>query len=149
MGTGGFPFFMFLLTAIVAWVVVGLVYRHVSGWASLAKRYRCDEEFSGNRLRFRSARMRYWTGYGNCLTMGVNARGFFLSLSIPVFPGFPPLFIPWNETGLRRTSFLLTKYVELHLGSGPAIPFRIFEGLAAKLAAPAGEAWPKESEVML
>jgi hypothetical protein len=39
--------------------------------------------------------------------------------------------------------------VELRLGQEPAIPFRICEQLATKLEALAGDAWPKESEVML
>ena len=145
METGHFPLFTFLLIAILVWLVLGFVSRHITGWASLAQRYRCHERFSGARLRSRSAVMRYWGRYSNCLTLGVNPRGFCLSMSIPFLPGHPPLFIPWNEITVRRTSFLLTKYVELRLGREPAIPFRIYEGLAAKLAALAGEAWPKES----
>jgi hypothetical protein len=89
--------------------------------------------------------MRYGSHYGNCLTIGVNAQGLFLSLSIPFFPGHPPLFIPWNEITVRRTRVLWANCLELQLGRDPAIPFRIGERLAAKLAALAGEAWPKES----
>jgi hypothetical protein len=144
MGTGHFPLFAILLV-ITLWIVVGLVNSHVTGWASLAERFRSGEGFSGDRLRFRSAAMRYWGHFGTCLTIGANPQGFFLAMSIPLFPGFPPLFIPWNEICLRRTRFLWTNYVELRLGQEPAIPFRISERLASKLAALAGEAWPKES----
>ena len=144
MGTGHSPLFPALLFAILG-IVMLFVISHISGWASLAQRYRCEEGFSGDRLRFRSADMRYWGHYGKCLTMGANPQGFFLAMSIPLFPGFPPLFIPWNEICLRRGRFLWTKYVELRLGREPAIPLRISEGLASKLAAWAGGAWPKES----
>jgi hypothetical protein len=109
----------------------------------LAQRFRCDERFSGHRLRFRSAAMRYWGHYGNCLTMGVNPLGFFLSLSFSFFPGHPPLFIPWNEITVRRTRVLWAKCVELRLGRELAVPFRISERVTAKLAALAGEAWPQ------
>ena len=144
MGTGHFPLFVVVLVPTVL-IVVGLVNSHLSGWASLAQRYRYDEGYSGERLRFRSAAMRYWGHFGNCLTMGTNPHGFFLAMSIPIFPGFPPLFIPWSEITVRRGRFLWSKYVELRLGREAAIPFRICEGLASKLAALAGEAWLKES----
>jgi hypothetical protein len=77
--------------------------------------------------------------------MGANPQGLFLALSIPLVPGHPPLFIPWNEITVRRIRVLWAKSVELRLGQEPAIPFRICERLAKKLAALAGEAWPKES----
>jgi hypothetical protein len=145
MGTGHPLLFTLLLIAILVWMVVGFVARHITGWASLAQRYRCDERFSGERLRFRSAAMRYWNHYANCLTVGVSPRGFFLSMSVPFLPGHPPLFIPWNDITVRRTRFLWAKCVELHLGREPAVPFRISQRLAARLAALAGDAWPKES----
>jgi hypothetical protein len=144
METGHFPVFLVLLVTIFA-VVLGLSISHLSGWASLAQRYRCEEGFSGDRSRFRSAAMRYGSHYGNCLTMGANPQGLFLSMSVPFLVGHPPLFIPWSEITVRRGRFLWSKYVELRLGQEPHIPFRISEGLASRLAAWAGGAWPKES----
>ena len=142
MGTGHFPLLTILLIAILWWMVGGIVFSHITGWASLAERYRCDERFSGDRLRFRSAAMRYWGHFSNCLTAGANRQGLFLSLSLPFLLGYPPLFIPWNEITVRRTRLLWAKRVELRLGREPAIPFRISERLATRLAALAGEAWP-------
>ena len=78
MGTGVFPFFTVLLIAIVAWLVVGFGVGLITGWASLAQRYCCEERFSGKRLRFRSAGTRYLSHYSNCLTLGVNPQGLFL-----------------------------------------------------------------------
>lgn len=144
MGTGHFPLFVVVLVPTLL-IVVGLVTSQVSGWASLAQRYRCEEGFSGERLRFRSAAMRYSSHYGNCLTMGADPQGLFVSMSLPFLVGHPPLFIPWSEITVRRGRFLWSKYVELRLGREAAIPFRISERLASKLAALAGEAWPKES----
>jgi hypothetical protein len=143
-GTSHVPLFVILLVPIL-WIVVGLVNSHLSGWASLAEHYRCDEGFSGDRLRFRSAAMRYGSHYGNCLTMGANPQGLFLSMSVPFLVGHPPLFIPWSEITVRRGRFLWSKYVELRLGRELGIAFRISEGLASKLAALAGGAWPEES----
>jgi hypothetical protein len=145
MGSGHFLLFTILLIAILAWIVMGFVFSHLSGWASLGQRYRCDEGFSGERLRFRSAAVRYGGHYRNCLTIGANPQGLFLSLAFPFFAGHPPLFIPWNDISVRRTRLLWAKRVELHLGREPAIPFRISERLATKLAALADGAWPKES----
>ena len=144
MGTSHFPLFLALLVAAFA-LVLGLSISHISGWASLAQCYRCEEGFSGDRLRFRSAAMRYSIHYGNCLTMGANLQGLFLSMSVPFPVRHPPLFIPWSEITLCRGRFLWAKYVELRLGREPAIPIRVSERLASKLAALAGEAWPKES----
>jgi len=144
MGTNHFPLFLVLLVPVL-WVVVAIVFSHVSGWALLAQTYRCEEDFSGDRLRFRSAAMRYSSHYGNCLTMGANPQGLFLSMSVTFFVGHPPLFIPWSDVTVRRGRFLWSKYVELRLGRGPAIAFRISERVAASLAAWACEAWPKET----
>jgi len=144
METGYFPLFLVLLVAVIA-VVVGLSISHISGWALLAQRYRCEGGFAGDRLRFRSAAMRYSSHYGNCLTMGANPQGLFLSMSVSFLVGHPPLFIPWSEITVRRGRFLWSIYVELRLGREPAIPLRISEGLASKLAAWAGGSWPKES----
>jgi hypothetical protein len=142
--TSVFPLSTVLLIAILAWVVVGFVSSRMTGWASLAQRYRYNERFFGERLRFRSATMRFGSQYTNCLTMGVNPQGFFLSLSIPFLLGHPPLFIPWNEITIRRTRLLWAKCAELHLGRELAIPLRISERLAASMAALAGKAWPRE-----
>jgi hypothetical protein len=144
MATGQSPLFLALVAAVFA-VVVWLSVSHVSGWASLAQLYRCEEGFFGDRLRFRSAAMRYWSHYGNCLTMGANPQGLFLSISVPFFVGHPPLFIPWSEIAIRRGRYLWSKYVELRLGRELAIPFRISQGLGSRLAAWAGGAWPEES----
>ena len=145
MALGHPPLFAVLLIAILVWMVVGFASGHITGWASLAQRFRYDERFTGERVRFCSAAMRYWNHYGNCLTIGVNPQGFFLSLSIPFFPGHPPLLIPWDEITLCRKRFLWAKCVELRLGREPAVPLRICERLATKLAALARTAWPKES----
>jgi hypothetical protein len=144
MGSGHFALLTVLLIVILLWMAVGFFTSHITGWASLAQRYRCDERFAGKRLRFRSAAMRYWSHYSNCLTMGVNPQGLFLSVSIPFLSGHLPLFIPWNEITVRRTRVLWAKCVEIRLGPEPAIPLRICEQLAKRLAALAGEAWPKE-----
>jgi hypothetical protein len=142
MGTVVFPLFTVLLIAILWWIVVGFVSSRITGWASLAQRYRYDERFSGEHLRFRSAMMRYGGHYGNCLTMGVNPQGLFLSLSFPFFAGHRPLFIPWNDITVRRTHLLWAKCMELHLGREPTIPLRLSERVATRLAALAGMAWP-------
>jgi len=145
MGTGAFPIVTVLLIVILGWAAVGLISSRMTGWALLAQRYRSEEPFSGERVRFCSAAMRYGGHYGNCLTIGVNAQGLFLSLSIPFYMGHPPLFIPWHEITASRKRVLWSNCVELMLGRDPSVPFRIQERLGKKLAALACEAWPKES----
>ena len=89
--------------------------------------------------------MRYLVGYNNCLTLGANREGFYISLALPLFLGHPPLFIPWREISVTRKKVLWFKQVRLGLGREAPIPFQISERLAEKLRASAEQSWPVEA----
>jgi hypothetical protein len=119
---------------------------HVGGWASLAERYRMTEPFSGRQWKFQCGQMRYWTQYNNCLIVGADPRGLYLSILWPLRLAHPPLFVPWREISRTSKKFLWVQYVELRLGSESTIPFRISYTLAQKLKEAAGASWPIEAK---
>jgi hypothetical protein len=116
----------------------------VSGWKTLAARFRLQQSFSGRQRRWQSAQMRYYVGYNNCLVVGADQSGFFLRTMWMVRTGHAPLLIPWNEITLSRiqTSWLMGNTVTLTLGRSEQIPFRIRASLATRLQSAAGSSWP-------
>jgi len=85
------------------------------------------------------------TGYNNCLTIGANASGLYLSIIFPLRFAHPPLFIPWREISISRKKILWINIVELRLGREADVPLRIRNPLTEKLKAAAGTSWPSES----
>jgi hypothetical protein len=138
---------LFEIVGIIGIVVVVLVMlSHLAGWASLAEQFRCLQPFAGPRWNFQSGQFRWFVSYNNCLTVGADPQGFFLS----VFPLFriahPPLFIPWREISVFRYKVLWIKQAKLVLGHELRIPLTIRERLAQKLWAAAGASWPVGSD---
>ncbi|MBI4393355.1 MAG: hypothetical protein HY556_06120 [Euryarchaeota archaeon] len=129
---------------LAVWVGLGVLVSHVGGWASLARVYGMTSGFTGERWMFQSARMRYWTNYGNCLTVGAGYEGFYVSILFLFRIGHPPLFIPWREISVSRKKLLGWEIVELRLGRELAIPFHITSRLAERLQTAAGSAWPTQ-----
>ncbi len=127
------------------WVIIFTGASHLGGWASLARNYSYPDKFSGDRWRFQSAQMRWFMGYNNCLTIGANAEGLYLSILFPFRFAHPPLFIPWREISVIPRKILWIRFVELRLGRELAMPLRIRERLAQKLKNAAGASWPAET----
>ena len=120
---------IFVLFAIV-WVVVGVLIAWVSGWRSLAERYRTEREFPGHKRRMQSAQMRAACNYNNILTLASDAEGITMGLSLNMFLGHPRLSIPWADVRVeepKRMLWVTTRTLRL----GPAgIPLRVREPLA-------------------
>ena len=75
--------------------------------------------------------MRWGANYNNCLTIGVDTAGLYLSPLFFFRIGHPPLFIPWTEISLRgRRKILFIDFFELKLGLEERIPFLIRASLA-------------------
>jgi len=136
------PAFFGILSIVAVSVVTFYFISHVGGWASLADTYRITEPFSGRKWKFQCGQLRYWTQYNNCLIVGADPRGLYLSILWPLRIAHPPLFIPWRDISRSSGKFLWAKYVELRLGREGAIPFRISYPLAQKLEDAAGTGWP-------
>ncbi len=140
-----FPLEFVLLAFAVAWIGILNLLARAGGWSSLAEFYRFSETFEGDRWRFQSAQMRWGVNYGNVLTVGANARGFYLAPLLPFRIAHPALFIPWTDISVRvRKGFLITA-LEFGFRRAPGIPFRISQELGRRIAASAGRAWPGEN----
>jgi hypothetical protein len=138
---------LFGIVGILGMVMLALVIvSHLSGWASLAERYRCLEPFAGSRWNFQRGQFRWLATYKNCLTIGADPLGLFLWI-FPLFRiAHPPLFIPWREISVTRKRVSWIKQVQLLLGNETRIPLTIREHLAQKLQTAAGSSWPAESD---
>ncbi|MBM4305898.1 MAG: hypothetical protein FJ115_07405 [Deltaproteobacteria bacterium] len=117
----------------------------ISGWSTLANFYRFSGGFIGQQWRFQSAQLRWYIGYNNCLTIGANESGLFLSVFFLLRIGHPSLFIPWGDVNVTMKKGTWGKYAELRFRQAPAIPFRMSGKLSEKIAGVAGRMWPGES----
>jgi hypothetical protein len=123
------------------WVVIAFLVSQMGGWAELAQVYRTTEPFAGRKRTWQCAAMRWFMSYNNCLTVGADARGLYLSI-FPLFRiGHPPLLIPWSELSAQRKKRWFGEQVELHFARAEAVPLRINLELAAFLAAASEGAW--------
>ena len=138
------PFFVLLFAGM--WVFNCYLLGMISGWVVLSKRFRLKDSFYGESWPFRSARMRYYLHYGNCLSVGADESGLYLAVFQIFRIGHPPLLIPWAEvTVISGERGLIFKKRELRLGHEESIPLRISASLVETLRQSAGRAWPLES----
>ena len=135
--------YIFPVYFVALWIVAGYWIALVGGWRLLAKRFRMQETFAGEKWHMQSASMRYLSNYNNVLTVGADNAGLFIVPFILFRAWHPPLFVPWTEITVSNTTQLFFfKYVVLSLGRSEEIPFRIRPKLAAKIEAAAGSGWP-------
>ena len=133
-----FPFFF-----VGMWIVAGYWVALTGGWRLLAKRFRLQGTFTGQRWTMQSARMRWFTQYNNALTIGADHTGLFMAPLFLFRAWHPPLFVPWSEiTSLGETQIFFFKYADLRLGRVEEVPLRIRASLAAKIQSAAGPEWP-------
>ena len=100
----------------------------MGGWHSLAQSYPVPKDFalsSRDRFRFKSIQMREHTllpvNYGNCVTIGVTARGLYLAPMFMFRFMHAPVFIPWSEiTYWGEGGFFVFKWLEVETRSGGA-----------------------------
>ena len=103
----------------------GLLAR-LSGWATLAERFRSDAPVDGTRFRFASGSLgRGWfpVSYGSCLFVTVNSMGLRLSLFLLFRFSSPPLFVPWTAVESivqKRILFIRFTTLVLH-GTWPRV----------------------------
>ena len=131
---------------IALWCAISLLASRLTGWAALARRFSSTTPFTGQTWNWQSARMRWTTHYGSCLTVGADPSGLYLSVMFLFRMGHAPLFLPWHEVSVRRRWKVLgLRYVELRLGQEEQLPFQISGSLADRLKAAAGSGWPVEA----
>lgn len=91
----------------ILWIAISGVLAALSGWSSLATRFRTAGPSDGKTFSWVSgsigARL-FPVSYGYCLRVTAGAVGVRLSL-LPLFGAFsPPLFIPWREVESVETT---------------------------------------------
>ncbi|MEW6376574.1 MAG: hypothetical protein AB1502_12390 [Thermodesulfobacteriota bacterium] len=137
----------FIFIAVVGFLIgLFILIGRISGWATLARFYRYSNSFIGECWRFQSAEMRWKVGYNNCLTIGANESGLYLSVFFLFRFGHPLLFIRWADISMNIKKGLLRSYLEFRFQQAPMIPFRVNERLGQQIAKAAGNAWPGERE---
>jgi len=133
------------LFIVALWTTVGFLISRISGWALLAERFRTDSRFPGPTWGWQSARMRWGCNYNNCLTIGSDPSGLYLSMMFLFRIGSPALLVPWPEVIVwRRRTVLFFQFVEFRLGREEQVPFMIRKKLADSLQSAAGSSWPVE-----
>jgi hypothetical protein len=138
-----FLFVVFLLLAItILWCGVVTLISLASGWRALARRFRSQLPFQGPRWRWEAGAMRF-ARYNNCLIVGADPMGIYLSTMILFRPGHPALFIPWTEIAAGSRNTIFGEQMQLTLGSTEQIPFTIRPILADRLKSAAGASWPQ------
>ena len=124
----------YIIFFIILWIGVCNLIAAASGWRVLAGHYPAISAFDGRKLWFKSAGMRSWMNYSNCITIGANKYGLYLSV-LPLFRvGHPPLFFPWTDISTEAvTRRLLPDIVKFNFTKQPEVPVILSESLAARI----------------
>ena len=123
------------LTLILFCLWIGLilgVLRYMSGWATLARVYRTQEVFQGEKHSFRSGSLNR-VNFNNCLTLGANSDGLYLITLFPFSLAFPALLIPWQEVTATASKGLFFSYMRFQFQQAPSITFSVSEKLGQQL----------------
>ena len=129
-------YLLFLIPFYVAgmWLLISTMVSFIGGWRTLSRRFRAQHAPEGNITTAGpftySVYMRFRTHYGNVIRVTSAQDGLYLSVLAIFRVAHPPLFIPWHEIELTRSSFLWWRYVVLTLGREEQIPMRISERMA-------------------
>jgi hypothetical protein len=128
------------------WIGVSSLVSYLSGWVSLAQRYRATGEASGIPVRVGVARLgRSGIGrFRNVLTVWVGAGGLRLHLLFLFGINSRDLFVPWPDISVSRGRHFFADYVEFRFRGAPDIPLRIFGLAADQVRAAAGPHWPED-----
>jgi hypothetical protein len=133
----------FLEIFFLLWCMVGYITSSLGGWFWLARRFRYRGKFSGPTWRWQTGRLLGVGHYNRCLIVGANEVGMYLAVTLPFRAGHPPLFIPWDQISfVDRTRMMFLRAIRFELGKDEPIPLTIYESLAKKLKAAAGNRWP-------
>jgi len=108
---------------IILWICICQLISTAGGWRRLSRDYRAAAPFDGKKLWFKSAGMRYWTNYNNCLIVGANKYGLYLAV-LPIFRvGHSPLFISWAEISTEAGSRpFFGDFVKFKFAKQPDVP---------------------------
>jgi hypothetical protein len=137
------PSSLFLLLPLYFVALMWIISR-VSGWALLSRRFSTPEPFNGKTWGWQSARFRGWCNYNNCLNVGANPEGVYLSILLPFRLFHPALMIPWREIEVETGKALFGLYdtARFRIGTEERVTLRIYGKLVNRVRDAAGSAWP-------
>lgn len=146
-----FPF-LFLVFFVLFWIfVLGLLSR-LSGWSTLADHYKSDQSLNGSKRRLQSMSMGSSSfmnvGYGNIVTLEVNADYLALSLMFLFQPGHHRIVIPLDElTAEPHKIFFILKGVRFSTVKAPAIKITTTRSWAKWIEEKTNGRWSVQSEL--
>ncbi len=129
----------FIPLFVAAWLAIGGLLSHLSGWRSLAQRFSRGSLADGERFRFASGSLGkiawFPVRYANCLFVTVASSGFEVSIFLPFRFLCPPLFIPWSQVASieEQQKFLHTRTAVCVQGS--AIQLTLFGAAGRRVLA--------------
>ena len=129
----------FIVLFPIVWVAVCILLSRMSGWHKLAEKYIRIDFVSGEKWRFRSARLRHSVGYNGCINFYANREGLGISVFFPFRVGHPPLFIPWTDISISKETKFLRKMISFKVGREFPIPIMVYEKLGYQILAVAGQ----------
>jgi hypothetical protein len=113
---------------VLMWLGITALLSRVSGWSSLAERFRALEPASGESFHFVSGSMggSLPVNYRSCLSVAVSDRGFHLSMLFLFRLGSPPLFIAWADVeSIEEKRFMFMRSVVIRVrNQWPTIAIR-------------------------
>ena len=122
---------------VTVWVLVSYVLSLLSGWHSLARKFRNDTPPTANARAagplFYRVNLNDWVGYSSVIRIINAPRGMYFSVVFPFRIGHPRIFIPWDQIKISKTKRWWRNYLVLTLGTEEQIPMRISEAMAREV----------------
>jgi hypothetical protein len=128
----------------VMWIAICIFLSRMSGWHQLAQNYPRIDFVSGEKLRFRSAKLRYSVGYNSCVNFIANREGLGISILFIFRMGHPPLFIRWTDIEISKEKKFFRNVIRFTIGRDFPIPILVHKSLGHKIMEAAGQYLPKE-----
>jgi hypothetical protein len=125
--------YAFPIIFLVSWIVIVKIISKVSGWQELSEKYPSRTPFNGKKYNFQSARMKRGMNMNNCLTVGANHVGLYLSMFLLFSLGHKPIFIPWSEINATTEKGRFMNYTKLTFLRSPNNWLKITDKLSGKL----------------
>ena len=115
-------------------IIACTILRYVTGWATLARFYRNTRPYTGPSMAFRSATLN-WAAFNNCLILGADNTGLYVSVFFPLTLAFPPLLIPWSDISATPKQGIFVPVIALQFAQVPSVSWSVTENLGRELLA--------------
>lgn len=123
---------LLLLVPLGFGVVVCTILRYVTGWATLARFYRLTQPFTGSATPFRSATLN-WAAFNNCLILGADSTGLYVSVFFPFTLASPPLLIPWTDITATPKQGIFVPVIAFRFAQVPQLSWSVTENIGREL----------------